>query len=276
MFDPSSVRSFVERYIRQFHLSETNINPLKKKEAPSLDALPAANAAFAELTNKIADMVNEELLPEFKTHASLKSGVRKVLQRFSAAGIPLGVATSTTREMAEVVLSHYGILHYFVEVRSSDQFEHGKPAADIFMRTATDIVGLSEAERPLEKLIEHSRRREQEIISEKTTQTDTTLSMVPKTFTPSLISTENAMKAVHILCKQCEQSLPSSSITSSSKQAIKPLFVCFEDNIASMRVLRNESNVNWIIGGVLDETFSRSHLEITQTASFVFSEWTDL
>ena len=68
--------------------------------------------------------------------APLKDGVRVLLERLGALGVPAAVATSTATERARAKLGGAGILHHFREVVGGDQVRRSKPQPDIYLRAA--------------------------------------------------------------------------------------------------------------------------------------------
>jgi len=76
---------------------------------------------------------------EYKKGIPHKKGLDFLLDRLTAAKLPLGVATSTHRETAMEMLEKAGILERFAAVTSGDEVENGKPAPDIFLLAAQKL-----------------------------------------------------------------------------------------------------------------------------------------
>jgi len=68
-----------------------------------------------------------------------KKGLIFLLDRLTAAKIPLGVATSSRRESAMENMEKAGILKYFAAITGGDEVENGKPAPDIFLLAAKKL-----------------------------------------------------------------------------------------------------------------------------------------
>ena len=68
-----------------------------------------------------------------------KKGLDFLLDRLTAAKLPLGVATSTHRETAMENLEKAGILERFTAITGGDEVENGKPAPDIFLLAAQKL-----------------------------------------------------------------------------------------------------------------------------------------
>jgi HAD superfamily hydrolase (TIGR01509 family) len=69
----------------------------------------------------------------------LKEGVFELLDHLAAAGLPCGVATSTSTERAIQKLTQAGLLDRFVAVVGGDQVERSKPNPDIYLHAATTL-----------------------------------------------------------------------------------------------------------------------------------------
>jgi len=76
---------------------------------------------------------------EFEKGIPHKKGLDFLLDKLTAAKVPLGVATSTRRETAMEVLEKAGILKYFAAITGGDEVANGKPAPDIFMLAAKKL-----------------------------------------------------------------------------------------------------------------------------------------
>ena len=68
-----------------------------------------------------------------------RPGLLPLLERLSALGIPLAVATSTFRERALWKLEKAGILDRFAVLACGDEVKNGKPAPDIFLLAASRL-----------------------------------------------------------------------------------------------------------------------------------------
>jgi HAD superfamily hydrolase (TIGR01509 family) len=66
----------------------------------------------------------------------VKDGVRELLHKLRAAGIPCAVASSTRRAQIELSLAQVELLPFFNAIAAGDEVSHGKPAPDIFLLTA--------------------------------------------------------------------------------------------------------------------------------------------
>jgi len=74
-----------------------------------------------------------------KNGVPLKPGLLFLLDRLSAAKIPLGVATSSRSATANNMLSKAGIIDRFAALTCGDEVKNGKPAPDIFLLAAQKL-----------------------------------------------------------------------------------------------------------------------------------------
>lgn len=65
-----------------------------------------------------------------------KDGLVDLLDVLKERAVPLGVATSTARDLARHKLDRAGVAGYFDVIVGGNDVAHGKPAPDIFLRTA--------------------------------------------------------------------------------------------------------------------------------------------
>jgi len=69
----------------------------------------------------------------------LKEGVKEFLEYLKANNIKTGIATSNSRELAEIAITNLGIKDYFNSVRTSCEVDRGKPSPDIYLLVASDL-----------------------------------------------------------------------------------------------------------------------------------------
>lgn len=75
----------------------------------------------------------------YHTDVKLKPGAAEFIQMLHAGGIKMGVGTSNTRELAEIVLQANGVLSYFNSIVAGCSDIKGKPFPDIFLRVASSL-----------------------------------------------------------------------------------------------------------------------------------------
>lgn len=94
--------------------------------------------AFVRRANRIyREFLESETVP-------LKPGLRNLLDWLQAQAIPMAVATSTQRALAEIKLHHAGIREHFTEMVCGDEVSSGKPHPMPFLRAA-ESLGLAPA-----------------------------------------------------------------------------------------------------------------------------------
>ena len=79
--------------------------------------------------------VVRRMLAAYEEHLPLIPGavdaVRRVAERY-----PLGLASSSNRELIDVALDQSGLAPYFAATVSSEEVAHGKPAPDVYLEAA--------------------------------------------------------------------------------------------------------------------------------------------
>jgi HAD superfamily hydrolase (TIGR01509 family) len=79
--------------------------------------------------------VVERMLARYSEHLPLIDGAVDAVKRL-AAHWPLGVASSSNRQLIDRVLEVSGLAPYFEATVSSEEVEHGKPAPDVYLEAA--------------------------------------------------------------------------------------------------------------------------------------------
>lgn len=89
-----------------------------------------------------ADEINERavahLLDTYKRRLPLLPGAVEAVRRLGKKW-PLGLATSSNREVIDAVLSSSGMTERFSTTVSGDEVSYGKPAPDIYLAAARDL-----------------------------------------------------------------------------------------------------------------------------------------
>jgi HAD superfamily hydrolase (TIGR01509 family) len=85
------------------------------------------------------EAINEEvvrrMLDAYRAHLPLIDGATDAVRRLAAI-YPLGLASSSNREIIDAVLDLAGIAACFKATVSSEEVAHGKPAPDVYLETA--------------------------------------------------------------------------------------------------------------------------------------------
>jgi HAD superfamily hydrolase (TIGR01509 family) len=79
--------------------------------------------------------VVRRLLARYRESLPLLPGAVEAVERL-AQRWPLGLASSSNREVIDAVLEAAGIASYFRATVSSEEVEHGKPAPDVYLEAA--------------------------------------------------------------------------------------------------------------------------------------------
>ena len=81
-----------------------------------------------------------EIAHEALAHgAEKKPGLDRLLEYLKTEGIPMAVASSSSREMIKANLIRGGILPYFDSIVSCIEVEHAKPYPDVFLKAADEL-----------------------------------------------------------------------------------------------------------------------------------------
>jgi len=78
----------------------------------------------------------EMVLEHYKKDVKLKPGALKLLKHLKANSIKIGLGTSNSEYLAEIVLKKNGIYDFFAEIIAGCDDIKGKPFPDIFLRGA--------------------------------------------------------------------------------------------------------------------------------------------
>ncbi len=79
---------------------------------------------------------NELAYDYYKNKIKLKKNVKKVLEILKKQGKIIGIGTSNSRMLAELVIKHNGVKEYFDILITSCDVNKGKPSPDVFLKVA--------------------------------------------------------------------------------------------------------------------------------------------
>jgi HAD superfamily hydrolase (TIGR01509 family) len=79
--------------------------------------------------------VVRRMLAAYRERLPLLPGAEEAVHRL-AAHFPLGLASSSNRELIDTVLDVSGLAPYFTATVSSEEVAHGKPAPDVYLEAA--------------------------------------------------------------------------------------------------------------------------------------------
>ncbi len=99
-----------------------------------LDALPLPLAREELVTLKTA-----LFLESLADGVPVMPGLFTLLEAVERRGLPWAVATSTPRDVAEIILGKLGVAGRYGALAAGDEVAHGKPAPDIFLLAAARL-----------------------------------------------------------------------------------------------------------------------------------------
>ncbi len=82
---------------------------------------------------------NRMAYEKYRYQVSMKPFAREFLEELREQGIPMGIATSNSRQLVDAVLDGQELTGYFTSVRTACEVAAGKPAPDIYLRVAQDL-----------------------------------------------------------------------------------------------------------------------------------------
>lgn len=94
------------------------------------------------LSQTVAEIMgewNKMVFDEYAFRIELKPGVREYLIYLKTQGIKIGLATSNTRKLTEVVLRNNNVYDYFEMIKTGDEVERDKNFPDIYLLCAQEL-----------------------------------------------------------------------------------------------------------------------------------------
>lgn len=82
---------------------------------------------------------NQMAVDKYRKQTPLKKGVLTFLNHLKERDIPLGIGTSNSKELVEVVLTTHHLNDYFSAVHTSCEVKSGKPDPDIYLLVAEHL-----------------------------------------------------------------------------------------------------------------------------------------
>jgi HAD superfamily hydrolase (TIGR01509 family) len=92
-----------------------------------------------ESLDQIKSDWNRMAWEKYEKEVPLKEGARELLEHLAQNNIPAGIATSNSRELAELIVSTHALTDYFTSIRTSCEVAKGKPSPDIYLLVAQDL-----------------------------------------------------------------------------------------------------------------------------------------
>lgn len=88
---------------------------------------------------KIKEDWNQMAWEKYTHKVPLKDGVHDFLIGYRDREIPLGIATSNSRELVENIAEVHGLKHFFHCIKTGCEVAHGKPWPDIYLAVAEEL-----------------------------------------------------------------------------------------------------------------------------------------
>ncbi|MBI5544322.1 MAG: HAD family phosphatase [Deltaproteobacteria bacterium] len=109
-----------------------------KKNVEILAMLLGSSATAADVARLGAE--KEALYRQrYRPHLKPVPGAVQLLERLSARGIPMAIATLAPRENRELALEGLGLSRFFQQVIGAEQTPRGKPHPDIYLAAAASL-----------------------------------------------------------------------------------------------------------------------------------------
>lgn len=104
-----------------------------------------SNYGLIDSVEEIVDGVNKMIEHYYFDVVNTKTGVKKLLERFSNQGVKMCVATATDKYMAEAALKRNGIYYYFSGILTCTEVGAGKDSPKIFEK-AIELLEIKKEE----------------------------------------------------------------------------------------------------------------------------------
>lgn len=94
------------------------------------------------ISHSIEEMMatwNEMALDKYKYEVPLKPGTLQLMQYCKENGIKMGIATSNSRELLEIIAKVHGFYDYISCIKTGSDITNGKPAPDIYLAVAEEL-----------------------------------------------------------------------------------------------------------------------------------------
>lgn len=78
-------------------------------------------------------------IDKYRHEVPLKPGANAFLEYAASLNLPMGIATSNSREIVDVVLNALGIGQFFCNITTSCEVSRGKPAPDVYLKAARHL-----------------------------------------------------------------------------------------------------------------------------------------
>lgn len=96
----------------------------------------------------IIKMINDEMREPYEKDVTVKEGAVEFLEALKEKGVPMCIATSTDRELVELVLNRLDLMKYFGKIFTCSEIGKNKDHPDIF-EEALSYLGTEREDTPI-------------------------------------------------------------------------------------------------------------------------------
>lgn len=94
---------------------------------------------LTESVEELKEIWNGMALDKYSHEVGFKPGAEHFLKHCKALGIPMGIATSNSRELVQAVSDSLGLDKYIDVVVTACEVNRGKPAPDVYLKAAEKL-----------------------------------------------------------------------------------------------------------------------------------------
>lgn len=94
---------------------------------------------LSESVEELKEIWNRMAMEKYANEVPFKPGAEKFLQYCKSRNIPVGIATSNSRELVEAVGKSLHFEEYIQEIVTACEVERGKPAPDVYLEAASRL-----------------------------------------------------------------------------------------------------------------------------------------
>lgn len=94
---------------------------------------------LSESVEELKEIWNRMAMEKYANEVPFKPGAEKFLQYCKSRNIPVGIATSNSRELVENIAGVHSLGEYFGCMMTGSDVERGKPAPDIYLAVAREL-----------------------------------------------------------------------------------------------------------------------------------------
>lgn len=95
--------------------------------------------AIPDPVERIQETWNRMAYDRYRSRVKLKPYAFDFLRHLKDKGVALGIATSNSRMLSEMVLASNGVLDFFSEIRTGEDVKEGKPNPEIYLGVSSGL-----------------------------------------------------------------------------------------------------------------------------------------